>query len=103
MLNDIVIARMQPVVDAIDRLTAAVAENNRLLALRLQSVDGLTTHAVAATPKDLADTHVSYNDPEWLDALERIEQAKGRPLNEDEESQAWAAWQAINKDDEKTV
>jgi len=95
---DVLIARLKPVVDAIDRLTAAVMESNRLEALRIQQVDGLTTHVRIADPSELADTRVSYNDQEWMEALEMLERTKGRPLDDDELSQAMAAWQETEKD-----
>jgi hypothetical protein len=98
---DVLIARLKPVVDAIDRLTAAVVESNRLEALRLQQIDGLTTHITQAKKEDLLDTHVSYNDPEWTEALSMLEEAKGRALDEDELNQAWSAWQETEKEDKQ--
>ncbi len=100
---DVMIARLKPVVDAIDRLTMAVQESNRLEALRLQSVDGLTTHVTKVDPSDLVDTHVSYNDPEWLEALEFIERAKGHALDDEELEQAMSAWQATMKDEKASA
>ena len=96
---DVLIARLKPVVDAIDRLTAAVVESNRLESLRLQQIDGLTTHIVQATKQDLADTQIAYNDPEWVEVMSRLADAKGRDLTDDELSMAYAAWSEIEKED----
>ena len=98
-MADIIIARLKPVVDAIDRLTAAVAESNRLESLRLQSIDGLTTHIVQATKQDLADTQIVYNDQEWMEVVGRLADAKGRELTDEELEMAHKAWSEIEKEE----
>ena len=73
------------------RIAAAIERSNELKELELSSVHGVTARVVAAADADLAQTHVSYNDPEFEFAVREMEMRSGRPLTQEEQEKVLAA------------
>lgn len=91
-LSSMVVVRMQPVVEQLERLNGNIERLVGLYELQLQQVNKLTTRIVHATPAELSDTLVGYNDPELFDAIERMEVEGGRKLTDDELARVVKAW-----------
>lgn len=88
----ITMVRLQPVVDELKRMNGTLERLADLYELQLQQVNKLTTRVVAATPADLMDTRVAYNDPELADMIDRMEREAGVALTEDELERVIKAW-----------
>src|SRR5688572_17449695 len=93
LADTLILVRLAPVTDQLEKLNSNVERLIGLYELQLQSVNHITTRIVQATPQELADTLVGYNDPELFDAIERMEIEGGRKLTDDELARVVKAWQ----------
>ena len=97
---NITIARNRALITEIRMLTAAVNRLADLKELELQSVHRITTRTTAATPADLEQTQVAYNDPAFDEAARTLERRAGRSLTEEESAKLMAALAEVGDGDD---
>lgn len=76
--------KMKGVIQELRLLRAEISRLADLKELELQSVHRITTRVTSAAPADLANTAVSYADPEYADIVEQLERTSGRKLDDAE-------------------